>query len=128
MHCLPRKGDSTYFRLAFILDSLATRPSGAVAVIRSPRRKQPPGFINQVVSVDFQAAGSTRIQGTACPHDAGVVCRDNAHTFNEGILYLDAAGQLDITVYDGQGKTLAPHVGLAPGREGTRLEWRTPAT
>lgn len=125
MNCLSRHGDTTFFRVALVLDSLPTSPQGAVAIIRQARPRDT-SYPN--VSAHFSRAGTTRVQGTGCWQDSGVAFRAPAHIVDDAAVFLDAAGRVEISLYDDSGRAIAPIQTLSPERGGTRVEWTAPAT
>src|SRR5262249_40281947 len=83
--CLPRGGDSMLFRVQVIVDSAQLRESGEFGVILNGRAPARPGYIYQGVTVEIQLAGSTRIRGTSCWHDAGILFRATPRTLERAI-------------------------------------------
>jgi hypothetical protein len=121
--CLPRAGDSTLFEIDVILDSLRGRNPAALAVIRGQRPSPRPGYINQVVSVEVQRSGQTRVVGTACWHDAGIVIRGSAAALEEAKVSLDAPGWILVRVFDARGTVLVDGVRVDKRSDGTRIDW-----
>lgn len=126
MGCLPRAGDSTLFRVTLIVDSTRPGQRGAFAVIVNPRAPARPGYINQVVSAEIQQAGSTRVTGTSCGHDAGVVFRGSAQALNEARLSVDPRRSVEVEVYSDRGALIAPAVSVDEPTEGRRIAWVVP--
>lgn len=123
MNCLSRKGDSLHFHLAIVVDSITARTHGTIDVARSPRSAPRPGVVNQVVSAHFNQAGSTKVQGTACWHDSGVVFRAPAAILDGGTLILDPRDRLEISIYDDRGRVVGAAQVLALPYNRARAQW-----
>jgi hypothetical protein len=124
--CLPRTGDSTFFQIHLIVDSTRERESGAFAVILNPRNPPRAGYINQVVSIDLQQAGSSRIRGTSCWHDAGIVVRAAAQPLQDAIISLDPRLRVEVQVFDRLQRRIAPVRQFEQPSEGGRINWSVP--
>jgi hypothetical protein len=104
--CLPRAGDSTRFEVDVILDSLRNSSTGAIWLVRRERSAPRLGSTYQAVAVEVERAGRTRVFGTSCWHDAGIVVRGTATVVTEAKVYLDAPGRIHVRVFDGRGTLL----------------------
>jgi hypothetical protein len=124
--CLPRGGDSTFFRLQVIVDSIHSRETGEFAVILNERAPAPPGYNNQSVTVEIQLAGSTRIRGTTCWHDAGIVFRMAPRTLDKAIIALDPRRSVELQVFNAMGVLMAAPRTFTQPNEGERVKWAVP--
>lgn len=126
--CLPRGGDSTLFEIDVILDSLRGRDPGALSVIRGQRSGPRPGYVNQAVSVEVQRAGQTRVVGTACWQDAGIVIRGSGTALEDAKVYIDAPATFLVRVFDARRTVLVDGVRVDKLSDRTRVDWMPPPT
>jgi hypothetical protein len=124
--CLPRGGDSTRFEVDVIVDSLHDNNGGALWLIRRERAAARPGYIYQSVSVEVQRARQTRLVGTSCWHDGGIVVRSQFMNLAEARVYLDAPGTILVRVFDGHGTALVDSVRVDKESSGERISWTPP--
>ena len=108
--CLPRTGDSTRFEVAVVVDSLGALNDGDVTLVRSVRAAPRPGYTYQAVTVEIQRVGQTRIVGTSCWQDAGVVVRGSPAVLGHVSIALDAPASVLVRILDGRGRALSDSV------------------
>ena len=108
--CLARTGDSTRFEVVVVVDSLGALNGDDVTLVRNVRAPARPGYTNQVVTVEIQRAGQTRIFGTSCWHDAGIVVRGSHAVLNHASIELSAPGSVLMRVLDDRGRAVSDSV------------------
>ena len=121
--CLPRTGDSTRFEVVLVVDSLSALSGDDVSLTRNVRSAPRPGYINQVVTVEIQRAGQTRIVGTSCWHDAGIVVRGSRVVLNHASIALSAPAAVLMRVLDDRGRALSDSVWSTLQGRTQRVEW-----
>jgi hypothetical protein len=114
------------FRLQVIVDSVHPREAGEFAVILNERASAQTGYLNQSVTVEIQRAGSTRIQGTFCWHDAGIVFRGTAQALSKAIIALDPRRTVELQVFNSKGVPIAGTRTFTQPNEGERVSWSVP--
>lgn len=108
--CLPRAGDSTQFAIDVIVDSLQRQTGAGLTLVREERAAPQPGVVSQSVTAEIQLGGQTRVYGTVCSHDAGVVVRGTERALNEARLSVNASGNVLVHVRDPRGRALGETV------------------
>ena len=121
--CLPRTGDSTRFEIVLVVDSLGTLNGDDVTLVRNVRAAPRPGYTNQVVTVEIQRAGQTRIVGTSCWHDAGIVLRGSHAVLNHASIALSAPATVLMRVLDDRGRAVSDSVWSTFQGRTLRVEW-----
>ncbi len=121
--CLPRTGDSTRFEVAVVVDSLRAENGGDVSLVRNVRRTARPGYTYQSVTVEVQRAGQTRIAGTSCWHDAGIVVRASPAVLNHASIAIDAPASVLVRILDDRGRALGDSVWSTLQGRTLRVEW-----
>jgi hypothetical protein len=96
-----------------------------MSLVRRERSPPRPGFINQAVTVEVQRAGQTRLVGTSCWHDAGIVVRAAENALTNAKVHLDALGEIRVRVFDNRGTILAEARVDSQARE-YRASWMGP--
>ena len=121
--CLPRTDDSTRFNVVLVVDSVSLLNGDDVTLIRNVRAAPRPGYTNQVVTVEIQRAGQTRIVGTSCWHDAGIVVRGSQAVLNHASIALSAPAAVLVRVLDDRGRALSDSVWSTFQGRTQRVEW-----
>jgi hypothetical protein len=121
--CLPRSGDSTRFEVAIVVDSLGAENGGDVSLVRNVRRPSRPGYTYQSVTVEIQRAGQTRIVGTSCWQDAGIVVRSSPAVLNRASIAIDAPASVLVRILDDRGRALRDSVWSTLQGRTLRVEW-----
>jgi len=126
--CLPRGGDSALFEMDVILDSLRSKDPATLSVIRRQRSAPRPGYVSQAVSVEVQRAGQTRLVGTQCWQDAGIVIRGSGTVLEDAKVYLDAPATILVRVFDAGRAVLVDGVSVNKLSDSTRIGRVRPPT
>lgn len=121
--CLPRTGDSTRFEVVLVADSLGALDGNAVTLERYVRASPRPGVTNRVVSVEIRRAGQTRIVGTSCWFDAGIVVRGSQAVLNHANIALSAPASVLFRVVDDRGHALSDSVWSTLQGSSQRVDW-----
>jgi hypothetical protein len=108
--CLPRTGDSTRFEVTVVVDSLGAENGGEMTLVRSVRPAPRPGYTYQMVSVEVQREGQTRVVGTSCWQDAGIVVRGSPSVLSHASIALDAPASVLVRILDDRGRALSDSV------------------
>lgn len=121
--CLPRTGDSTRFEVLLVVDSLQALNGDDVTLVRNVRAAPRPGYTNQAVTVEIQRAGQTRIVGTSCWHDAGIVVRGSNAVLNHATIMVRAPASVLMRILDGRGRPVSDSVWSTLQGSTQRVEW-----
>ncbi|MEQ1691675.1 MAG: hypothetical protein ABMA00_10335 [Gemmatimonas sp.] len=121
--CLPRTGDSTRFEVVLVVDSLGALNGDDVSLTGNVRAAPRPGYTNQVVTVEIQRTGQTRILGTSCWHDAGIAVRGSQAVLSHASIALSAPAAVLMRVLDARGRALSDSVWTTLQGRTQRVEW-----
>jgi hypothetical protein len=97
---------------------------GGVTLVRAERAPPQAGVVYQGVTAEFQLAGQTRIYGTVCWHDAGIVVRGSARAINHVSVSVNAPASVVVRVLDSRGRSLGDSVKSLRQATTEQIRWR----